>query len=99
MKIRFERSGGFAGIPLQRNVSSDALPAEERNKLAELIETAHFFELPPLLRATEPGADRFQYKISVETEQGEHTVQVDEAAVPAPLQPLISWLRTAAPKR
>jgi hypothetical protein len=98
-QIQFERSGGLAGIRLTHSVSSEALPAEEENKLAELIEAARFFELPAVMRAAEPSADRFQYKISVETEQGKHTVQVDEAAVPAQLQPLLGWLKTAARRR
>lgn len=98
MQIQFERSGGFAGLRLAHSVSSEALPAEDGKKLKELVEGARFFELPATIRATEPGADRFQYKISVEAEQGKHTVQVDEAAVPAQLQPLLSWLKTAARK-
>jgi len=99
MRIHFERSGGVAGIRLAHSVSSETLPAEEERKLAELLEAARFFELPGILRATEPGADRFQYKISVETKHGKHTIQVDEAAVPAQLQPLLAWLKTAARKR
>jgi len=99
MQIQFERSGGFAGIRLKRSFSSEALPAEEEKKLAELVEVARFFELPARIRATEPGADRFQYEISVETEDGKHTVQVDEAAVPAQLQPLLAWLKAAARKQ
>ncbi len=99
MRIQFERTGGLAGIRLTHSVSSEALPAEEESKLAELIEAARFFELPAMMRATEPGADRFQYKISVESEQGKHTIQVDEAAVPPQLQPLLAWLKSAARKR
>ncbi len=98
MQIQFERSGGFAGLRLTHSVSSEALPTEEEKKLKDLVEGARFFELPAAMRATEPGADRFQYKISVETEQGKHTVQVDEAAVPAQLQPLLAWLKAAARK-
>jgi hypothetical protein len=98
MHIQFERTGGIAGIRLTHSVSSEVLPAEEKKKLTELVEAARLFELPAMMRATEPGADRFQYKISVETEQGKHTIQVDEAAVPAQLQPLLAWLKTAVRK-
>lgn len=99
MQIQFERSGGFAGIRQTHSVSSDALPAEDQKKLTELVQGARFFELPATMRATEPGADRFQYKISVETDQGKHTVQVDEAAVPTQLQPLLAWLKIDAHTR
>jgi hypothetical protein len=93
MQIQFERSGGIAGIRKTQSISSAMLPAEEEKKMADLVGAARFFELPPVMRATEPGADRFQYRISVETEKGKHTIQVDEAAVPAQLEPLIAWLK------
>ena len=64
--------------------------------MTELVEAARFFELPAVMRSPAPGADRFQYKISVETGELAHTVQVDEAAVPAELQPLIAWLKKVA---
>jgi len=99
MQIHFERSGGLAGIRLSQNVSAEGLSEDERKKLAELIEAAHFFELPPVLRTSGSGADQFQYKISLESDQGKHEIQVDEAAMPAQLRPLVAWLQAAARKR
>jgi hypothetical protein len=96
MRIDFERSGGFAGISRTYSFSSDQMPAEEGRKVADLVEASGFFGLPPVIHATEPGADRFQYKITVESEQGSHTVQVDEGAVPSGLQPVISWMKNSA---
>jgi hypothetical protein len=99
MQIQFERSGGFGGIRLAHSISADSLPTEERSKLAKLIEDAHFFDLPPVMRATGPSADQFQYKISLESERGKHEIQADESALPAELRPLIVWLQAAARKR
>ena len=64
--------------------------------MTDLVESARFFELPAVLRSSAPGADRFQYRIGVETGQLKHTVQVDDAAVPDQLQPLIAWLNKVA---
>jgi hypothetical protein len=75
------------------------MPAEEAQKVADLVETAGFFELPSVIRSPEPGADRLQYKITVESEQGAHTVQVDEAAVPPRLQPVLDWMKNSARAR
>jgi len=94
MRIVLERSGGFAGITRTASVSTDQLPAEEAQKMAELVDAARFHELPSVIRSTEPGADRFQYKITVESERGKHTVLVDEAAVPPRLQPLLDWMKS-----
>jgi hypothetical protein len=93
MWVTLERSGGFAGIRQTRSVSTDQLPAEEARKLRDLVEAAGFFGLPSEIRSTEPGADRFQYRLTVESESGTHTVQVDEAAVPPRLQPMLKWIK------
>ena len=98
MQIQFERSGGFAGIKQQYCVALDSLPEEERRKVMGLIADAGFFDLPSTLPKGTPGADQFQYKISVDSDQGTHEVQVDQSAVPAGLQPLIAWLQAAARK-
>jgi len=95
MTIDFERSGGFAGITQRYSVSLDALAEEERLKLMELVAKAHFFDLPAVASAS-PGADRFQYKISISSDHGTHTIQFDQGAVPAALQPLLEWLQAAA---
>lgn len=96
MRVSLERSGGFAGISQTNSVSTGQMPAEEAKKVADLVDAAGFFELPSVIRSTEPGEDRFQYKITVETEHGTHTVQVDEAALPPRLQPLLNWMKNSA---
>jgi len=72
------------------------MPAEDSRKVADLVEASGFFGLPPVIRATEPGADRFQYKITVESEQGSHTVRVDDGAMPPGLEPVIAWMKNSA---
>ncbi len=99
MRVMLERSGGFAGIRQTSSISTDELPAPEAQQVADLVKTSGFFELPSEIRSTGPGADRFQYKITVEGEQGTHTVQVDEAAVPPSLQPVLNWMKTSARTR
>jgi len=99
MRVSVERSGGFAGINQTTRVSTDELPAEQGHEVASLVEAAGFFELPSVISSTGPGGDRFQYKITVEGEQGAHTVQVDEAAVPPRLRPLLNWMKNSARTR
>jgi hypothetical protein len=99
MKIVLERSGGLAGIRRTSSVSTDEMPAEEARKVADLLDKAGFYELPPVIRSTGPEADRFQYKITVEGERGTHVVQVDEAAVSPRLQPVLDWMKSFARTR
>lgn len=95
MTIQFERSGGFAGTTQRYSVSLETLAEEDRRKVTELVANAHFFDLPATIRAA-TGADRFQYKIAISSDQGTHQVQVDQGVAPVGLQSLIDWLQAAA---
>jgi len=57
---------------------------------------ARFFELPSTLSHAQPGADRFQYTVTVETRERRHTVEIAEGAAPPRLRPLLDWLTAKA---
>jgi len=97
MRIDFMRSGGFTGIPLRKTLDTDTLPAEEGQELERLVDAAEFFSLPETPGSG--GADKRQYKITVEQNGRTHTVEADERAVPAALKPLVTKLETAARSR
>jgi hypothetical protein len=97
MRIEFTRSGGFAGMRLSRTFDTGQLPEEEAHQLDQLVDAANFFSLPETLQSG--GADKFQYKISIERDGKAHTVQADERAAPPPLASLIKKLEVAARAR
>lgn len=91
MRVSFERTGGFAGIPMTTTVDAATLPPAEASQLRTLVEAANFFALPPQLpSAAQP--DRFQYQITVEEGDRQHTVTFGEAAMPGTLRPLVERL-------
>ncbi len=96
MKIQFERTGGVAGLRLTATVHSGTLSPEEARKVQEMVQEARFFELPSTLLPAQPGADRFQYKVTVETKERRHTVEIAEGAAPPRLRPLLDWLTAQA---
>ena len=98
MQIHLERSGGFAGLRLIHDIDSTTLSPEQQAELNNLIEQSHLFELPPVLRAEHAGADRFQYKLRVKGDSHEHSVELDEAAMPPNLRPLINWVMASKRK-
>ena len=98
MRIEFERTGGFAGLTLKKVIDSDKLPPEDANKLYQLVEASDFFNLPKAISASAPGVDRFHYTVTVNASGKKHTVDVDEAAIPPKLKPLIRWLTAATLK-
>ncbi len=98
MRVSFERTGGFAGMRVTATIDSESLPPEEERKLRHMVEATDFFQLPATLQAPTPGADRFVYRLTVESDGQRHTVEASDAAVPSSLRPLLEWLTAAARK-
>ena len=93
MKIYYRRTGGFAGMVMSFDLTTETLPPEEADELQELVNSADFFSLPDVIPSEIPGADRFQYRLTVEIEEQQHTVEVGDAAVPENLWPLLKKIR------
>jgi len=92
MLIQFERRGGFAGIRKDTKLDTESLPSEKAQELLELIEKADFFNLPEKFPVPKRGADYFQYRLTIEKEGTQHTVEVSDPAAPATLRPLLQFL-------
>jgi hypothetical protein len=99
MRIQFSRSGGFAGMTESASVDTDTLPPDERERVCSMVEGAAFFDLPAQISGATPGADRFNYEITVDSDGRSHTVVTDDASAPDSLIPLLDWLRRAARRR
>jgi hypothetical protein len=97
MRIEFTRSGGFAGLRISRVLDTDAMPEAQALELKQLVESADFFGLPESFSSG--GADKFQYKITIESDGRTHTVEADERAVPPALAPLVKRLEAASRER
>jgi len=91
-RIRFERTGGFAGIRLAADISVNELPEDEKKEIIELLDNTDFDELPEKVAGQVPVPDEFVYSISVEAEQKEYKVLAGESALPNDLEPLLKIL-------
>lgn len=96
MRIHFERTGGFAGMRMVATIDTESLSPDKARDLQELVDTSGFFDLPAGTSTGMSGADRFHYRLTVETEGREHTVQVGDAALPEALWPLLRRLTVLA---
>jgi hypothetical protein len=96
MRIKFERTGGFAGMKISASFDLDELPEEQSKPLLELLDDADFDELPALIMPRTPGADQFTYKIEVDGRKGAHSVQTTDSAAPEKLRPLLETLNRLA---
>jgi hypothetical protein len=94
MRVMFETTGGFGGLTTTKTIDSEKLPAEQANRLRQLVDASNFFNLSATIAYSGPARDFFQYKLAVESEGKKHTIAVDEPAAPPELKPLIQLLRT-----
>jgi hypothetical protein len=94
-RIKFERTGGFAGMRIARDLKLDDLPDEQAKSLVELLDDLDFSELPEQM-TEESGADQFTYVITVETKKWEHTVVTGDTSAPEKMQELLQLLNRLA---
>jgi hypothetical protein len=103
MRIQFKTEGGFAYIPgLNKPVTIDLdeLPEQEADELQQLLQTARFFELPQRLGMPSPkAADMQQYKITVERQEGSHTVQLSDMSDDPHLRKLVDVLKAKTSRK
>lgn len=88
MKIRFQRTGGFANIPVRVELDGDKMPPAALEKLQQL--------LAPLLPFVQPNVkttpDVHTYEISVETNDQEHVLTTNDLHITDELQNLFDFL-------
>jgi len=84
------------GLPMTAALDSDSLSEQDERDLRDMLETAGFFQLPDVINSSGPGGDRFLYRLTVEVEAEQHTVEMSDSAVPSELRPLVERLTTAS---
>lgn len=95
-KIKFVRSGGFAGVTLSSELDPGALPEDEAEQAQKLIDEARLFEQPKQIKLRSPMPDRFEYKLTIQEKGKRRTIVVGDQSTPANLKPLIEYLLTRA---
>jgi len=98
-RIRFERTGGFAGLKIAKELKLNDLPDDQARRLQELLDDMDFDELPGQMKGKESMPDQFTYVITVKTKKGEHTVVTGDASAPEKMQELLQLLNRLARTR
>jgi len=93
-KIKFERTGGFAGIRLAAEIEMDDLPEDQKREILDLLDEADLDELSEKLSGKMPIPDGFVYSITVESKEKEYKVLAGESSLPDDMQPLIEILES-----
>lgn len=97
-RIKFERTGGFAGMTIAKDLRLEDLPDDQANTILELLDDMDFGELPEQM-LDESGPDQFTYTITVKTKKWEHTVVTGDASAPEKMQELLQLLNRLARTR
>ncbi|SRR6266704_69567 len=99
MRIRFERTGGFANVPLKAELDAAEMPPDRAQELEKLVEEARPFDQPlqPTSAPTTP--DDLQYKMTIEHAGRTHTIRTGDAAAPDELKLLFDFLGEEALKK
>ncbi len=90
--VYFERSGGFTGIILSVELSSNEMSSEEQDSLLNLINTAHFFEYNNDDGIKRNVPDQFQYKLSIEKGEKHQSLIFSDQLMPEEFIPLVRYL-------
>jgi hypothetical protein len=98
-RIKFERTGGFAGIRLAADIEVDELPDDQKREIIELLDEMDFDELPKKLSDKMPLPDEFVYSITVVSSKKEYKVLTGESAMPDKMQPLLEILESMAKRQ
>jgi hypothetical protein len=94
-RIKFERTGGFAGMRIAAELKLDDLPDEYASQISELLDELDFGELPErMIDKLVP--DEFTYVITVETKKWEHTVVTGDTSAPEKMRELLRLLNQLA---
>ncbi len=80
------------GRKVRGSLDSETLPPRQARRLDLLLRKSRFFELPMRMAPDFPEPDRFLYRLTVESEQGTHTIEISEAALTDDLRPLLDFL-------
>jgi emfourin len=98
-RIRFERTGGFAGLRLAANFEADELSEDQFRALTELLDDLDFPELPENLSSDTSMSDDFTYTITVESRKWSHTVITSDAPDHEKMHELLEILNRLARKQ
>lgn len=98
-KIKFERTGGFAGIRIAADIEMDDLPEDQKREILELLDDMDLEELTEKLSGKMAIPDEFVYSVTVVSSKKEYKVLTGESAIPEDMQPLLEILEGIAKRQ
>ena len=91
MKVRFEQSGGYAGLLKGCEIDTATLPPEKAKELEQLVNASGISASGEFLSIS--SRDLYQYEITIEDGGSKTSVIFDDESVPQSAKPLIGYLK------
>lgn len=94
MKVRFDQSGGYAGLLKGCEIDTSDLSPEKAQELEQLVKASAIPASGEFL--SDSSRDLNQYEISIEDGDSNTSVIFDDESVPQSAKPLIGYLKKYA---
>jgi hypothetical protein len=94
MKVRFDQSGGFAGLLRGCELDTSTLPPDEAKQLEMLVKASEMPATGEFL--SNSSRDLHQYEITIEDGASIRSVIMDDESLPASAKPLVGYLKKCA---
>lgn len=96
MKLRFDQSGGYAGLVKGCEIDTDTLTPDMAKQVEELVQASNLASGEFL---SESSRDLNQYELTIEEGTSTTSVVLDDESVPPSAKPLIGYLKKCAKPR
>jgi hypothetical protein len=97
MVIDVTRTGGLANLRRRVRVDTEELPPQQRDRLDALVESLDLDDLEQRSPIQGPGADHFQYDISISRDDRERRLAIDDSELPDDLLEIVDLLFEGEP--
>lgn len=94
MRVRFQQSGGYAGLIKGCDFDTESLPPEEARVLNSLVKKSNIKGNQKLI--TRDARDLRTYSITIEKNEESNSISFDDMTVPKEVQELLSFLESRA---
>jgi hypothetical protein len=92
IRVDVERTGGFGGLTTRRSADTESLPAEEAQRLTELVSALDRAALDHATEPARPVPDGFEYAVSISRAGRNVRLHVRDPDVPPQLRTLIRFV-------
>lgn len=97
MKIKLERSGGFAGITSSNEMDNDKLPPSLQSTVKDLLDKKKL-TLAKDLGRPKGAADYLNYTITIQDGKKEHVIECNEFDMDSTVKSLVSFIQKQSKK-